>query len=223
MGTEVVIPHIMILLQGASANVLIDTGFGDPEAIAAAYPQQLWRTPDQTPQQLLARLDLQPADIDLVINTHLHYDHVGNNHLFPHATQLAQRADLEFSVAPRVPLMEREFFSSCGGYPAQYNPTALTPVYGDHTVLPDLDILSLPGHTPGNQGVVFVTEHGSLCFAGDLVMVTENLDPLTPVGLHTDLEACERSRSKVLETGGRVIPSHDLRLFAGGGDIEALC
>ena len=223
MGTEVVIPHIMILLRGASTNVLIDTGFGDPAVIDAAYPQELWRTPEQTPERLLERLSLRPCDIDVVINTHLHYDHVGNNHLFPHATQLAQRADLEFAAAPTVPLMEREFFSACRGYPGQYDPTAITPVDGDHAVLPGLDILSLPGHTPGNQGVLFVTDLGPMCFAGDLVMVTENLDPLTPVGLHTDLEACELSRRKVLDTGARVIPSHDLRLFAGGDDIEPLC
>lgn len=223
MGTEVVIPHIMVLLQNSSTTVLIDTGFGDPAVIDAAYPQEIWRTPDQRPEQLLARIGVRPQDIDLVINTHLHYDHAGNNHLFPQATQLAQRADLEFASAPTVPLMEKEFFSVCAGYPPQFDPEALTPVDGDHAVLPGLDILALPGHTPGNQGVVFATAAGPMCYAGDLVMVAENLDPQTPVGLHTDLEACELSRRKVLATGARTIPSHDARLFVGREDIEALC
>lgn len=223
MGTEVVIPHIMILLQSASASVLVDTGFGDPAAIDAAYPQEIWRTPDQTPERLLARVGVHPGDIDVVINTHLHYDHVGNNHLFPHATQLAQRADMEFACAPTVPVMEKEFFSACAGYPPQYDAAALTPVDGDHAVLPGLDILALPGHTPGSQGVVFMTEQGPKCYAGDLLMVAENLDPGTPVGLHTDLEACELSRRKVLATGAQTIPSHDARLFAGGDDIQVLC
>ena len=212
MGTEVVIPHTAVLLQGES-NVLIDTGFGSPEQIAAAYPQELWRTEEQALEQLLARLSLAPSDIDLVLHTHLHYDHVGNDYLFPGATILAQQADLDFARAPSVPLMRREFFTESCGYPAQFNMDAVTGVDGDRTLAPGLDLLALPGHTPGSQGVVAETADGPLCFAGDLVMVRENLNELTPVGLHTDLEACERSRLKVLSLGGKVLPSHDMRIF----------
>jgi hypothetical protein len=52
-------------------------------------------------------------------------------------------------------------------------------------------------------------------------MVRENLHELTPVGLHTDLAACERSRTKVLALGGTVLPSHDMRVF-DGDDIQRL-
>jgi glyoxylase-like metal-dependent hydrolase (beta-lactamase superfamily II) len=221
MGTEVVIPHTAVLLRG-EVNVLVDTGFGSPQQIAAAYPQELWRTGEQELERLLARLGLVPADIDLVLHTHLHYDHVGNDHLFPGATILAQQADLDFARAPSVPLMRREFFTESCGFPAQFDPGSVMGVDGDRTVAAGLNLLALPGHTPGSQGVVAETADGLLCFAGDLVMVRENLDELTPVGLHTDLEACERSRATVLSLGATVLPSHDMRVFDNDDDIRGL-
>jgi glyoxylase-like metal-dependent hydrolase (beta-lactamase superfamily II) len=219
-GQEVVIPHIMILLQGES-TVLIDTGFGSPAEIAANYPQELWRSDSEQPEALLAELGVAPADVDLVIHTHLHYDHVGNNHLFPGATKLAQASELDFFANPDVPLMRREYFTPCCGFPAQFDVEDVTSVDGDKTLLPGLELLALPGHTPGSQGVLFETASGPLCFAGDLVMVTENMNEMTPVGLHTDLAAAESSRRKLKSLGAAVIPSHDMRLFSEG-TIQAL-
>jgi glyoxylase-like metal-dependent hydrolase (beta-lactamase superfamily II) len=219
-GQEVVIPHVMILLRGES-TVLVDTGFGSPEQISAAYPQALWRNAAQDPVRLLEQLGVAPADVDLVVHTHLHYDHVGNNALFPGATKLAQRAELAFAADPDVPLMRREYFTPCCGFPAQFDAAAITPVDGDQSLLPGLDLLALPGHTPGSQGILVQTDTGPLCYAGDLVMVTENMQELTPVGLHTDLAAAERSRQKVAALGVPVVPAHDARLFTSG-EIQKL-
>lgn len=81
--------------------------------------------------------------------------------------------------------------------------------------------VALPGHTPGSQGILVQTDTGPLCYAGDLVLVTENMQELTPVGLHTDLAAAERSRQKVAALGMPVVPAHDARLFTGG-EIQKL-
>src|SRR3972149_878825 len=56
--------------------------------------------PEQRPLAALARLGIRPEDIDIVINTHLHWDHCYNNHLFPRATIYAQRAELQYAIAP---------------------------------------------------------------------------------------------------------------------------
>jgi glyoxylase-like metal-dependent hydrolase (beta-lactamase superfamily II) len=214
-GREVSIPHVMLLLKGPW-NVLVDTSFGSPAQIAEHYPQELRRPGDELPEPLLAEIGLAVGDIDLIIHTHLHYDHVGNNHLFPHATKLAQTQEVTYAEAPGTPIMGREYFTPACGFPAQFNARELTTVEGDHTVADGLDIISLEGHTPGSQGIVVTTSDGPLCYAGDLVMVSENMDPMTPVGLHVDLEACERSRQKVASLHARVVPSHDMRLFDSG-------
>lgn len=214
-GQPVVIPHVMLLLQG-SVNVLVDTSFGSATEIAAAYPQDLWRDSSEEPLQLLSQFDLAPGDIDLVIHTHLHYDHVGNNHLFESATKLAQKHELEYAEHPSVPIMEKEYFVESHGFPSQFDRSAISAVEGDQTVMPGLDLLSLPGHTPGSQGLLIETASGALCYPGDLVMVTENMSEETPVGLHTDLQECENSRKKVIALDARVIPSHDMRMFKSG-------
>lgn len=214
-GLQVIIPHVILLLQG-SVNVLVDTSFGSPAEISAAYPQRLWRDDADQPQRILGDLGLIPGDIDLVIHTHLHYDHVGNDHLFESATKLAQRRELAYSEDPTVPVMAREYFTERHGFPAQFDRLAVSAVDGDCTVMPGLEVLLLPGHTPGSQGLLIETGQGALCYPGDLVMVSENMHGATPVGLHTNLEECEQSREKVAELGARVIPSHDMRLFTSG-------
>lgn len=219
-GEQVVIPHVMILLRG-EATVLVDTGFGAPEEIAAAYPQELWRSETQDPVRLLAELGVAPGDVDVVVHTHLHYDHVGNNHLFPGATKVAQRSELEYAAEPDVPLMRREYFTPHCGFPPQFDASDVTAIEGDHSLLPGLELLALPGHTPGSQGLLVQTGAGALCYPGDLVMVEENMRELTPVGLHTDLSAAERSRRKVADLGASVVPAHDMRIFKSG-DIQEL-
>src|SRR5689334_24827843 len=69
--------------------VLVDTGVGGPQEALDD-----WRVVNRTVADALAELDMSPADIDLVINTHLHFDHCGQNAVFSHAPIYVQRAEL---------------------------------------------------------------------------------------------------------------------------------
>jgi hypothetical protein len=70
--------------------VLVDTGVGGPEDLIND-----WRVVNVSAADALAELDMSPADISLVINTHLHFDHCGQNAVFKHAPFYVQRAELE--------------------------------------------------------------------------------------------------------------------------------
>ena len=72
--------------QGA---VLVDTGVGGPPDVLSD-----WRVVNRTVADALAEIDMAPGDIDLVINTHLHFDHCGQNAVFTHAACWVQRAEL---------------------------------------------------------------------------------------------------------------------------------
>jgi N-acyl homoserine lactone hydrolase len=69
--------------------VLVDTGVGGPQEWLDD-----WRVVNRSVADALAGLDMTPGDIDLVINTHLHFDHCGQNAVFPHAAFHVQRAEL---------------------------------------------------------------------------------------------------------------------------------
>ena len=69
--------------------VLVDTGVGGPDEILSD-----WRVVNRSAADALAELDMTPGDIGLVINTHLHFDHCGQNAVFPHAEFYVQRTEL---------------------------------------------------------------------------------------------------------------------------------
>ena len=69
--------------------VLVDTGVGGPQDVLDD-----WRVVNRSVADALAELDMSPADIGLVINTHLHFDHCGQNAVFKHAPFYVQRAEL---------------------------------------------------------------------------------------------------------------------------------
>src|ERR1700728_1663802 len=219
-GTAVEIPHVVFLATG-QANVLIDASFRSAASVQASYPQDITRPAGEELGVLLGHVGLVPADIEVIVHTHLHYDHAGNDHLFPGVSPLVQRAEIEYAAAPTVTIMEREYFAPSAGFTPPFDPGSFTPVDGDLAVADGLQLLHLPGHTPGSQGVLMETAEGPLCIPGDQVMVHENMRAELPVGLHTDLEAWERSHSRLAGLEARIIPSHDMRVFPSGS-VERL-
>ena len=94
---------IMFLIMGGDHPVIVDTGTGTEEFIRQHHGYELVRPPEQEPLAQLERVGVDPADVGTVVNTHLHWDHCGNNDLFPNARFFVQKAELEYAVDPLEP------------------------------------------------------------------------------------------------------------------------
>ncbi len=125
--------------QGA---VLVDTGVGGPPDVLTD-----WRVVNRTVADALADIDLSPADIDLVINTHLHFDHCGQNAVFKHAACWVQRAELARAKVESPGLYDWFDFMNA----------RFELLDGDTEVVPGLRVVTTPGHTSGHQSVVVST------------------------------------------------------------------
>jgi N-acyl homoserine lactone hydrolase len=132
--------------------VLVDTGVGGPQEVLDD-----WRVVNRSVADALAGLDLTPADIGLVINTHLHFDHCGQNAVFKHAPCYVQRAELSRA--------ERESPELCDWFGWMNARWEL--LDGDAEVLPGLSVMSTPGHTAGHQCVVVRSAAGPDLLIGD--------------------------------------------------------
>ncbi|MGD0066188.1 MAG: N-acyl homoserine lactonase family protein [Streptosporangiaceae bacterium] len=119
--------------------VLVDTGVGGPPDVLDD-----WRVVNRSVADALAELDMSPADIGLVINTHLHFDHCGQNAVFKHAPAYVQRAELS-----RARREEPELYEWFDFMNARFEL-----LDGDTEVLPGLEVIATPGHTVGHQCVV---------------------------------------------------------------------
>jgi len=119
--------------------VLVDTGVGGPQDVLDD-----WRVVNRTVADALGDLDMSPADIGLVINTHLHFDHCGQNAVFSHAPFYVQRTELD-----RMRREASDLHDWFGFMNARFEL-----LDGDTEILPGLSVVATPGHTSGHQCVV---------------------------------------------------------------------
>jgi N-acyl homoserine lactone hydrolase len=149
-GREWPVHGFVVTHPGGAA--LVDTGCGGPDEVLND-----WRVVNRSVADALAGLDMTPADIGLVINTHLHFDHCGQNAVFAHAPYYVQRAELD-----RAERESPELYDWFGFMNARWEL-----LDGDAEILPGLSVFTTPGHTVGHQCVVVATDDGADLLIGD--------------------------------------------------------
>ena len=142
--------------------MLVDTGVGGPQHVLDD-----WRVVNRSVADALAELDMSPADIGLVINTHLHFDHCGGNHLFTGRPIYVQRRELD-DARNADDYTIREWVDAPG---VQY-----VTVDGECELLPGLRLVPAPGHTRGTQVVVVETGGRPVVVGGDVAVWFGELD-----------------------------------------------
>jgi len=211
-GEQLSIPRVMWVLEGPT-TIVVDTSvsrFGTPnEFIGESFE----RTKDQMPDNAIRAAGADPKDVEMVILTHLHWDHAGNCDLFPEAEVLVQEAELRYAIAPGR-YFRRAYLSPESGWPVPpYIVPNLVTVRGEVEVAPGISVVPVPGHTPGSQAVIVRTAVGPFVIAGDAVMTYQNLEDDTPPGFHVDVDASMDSLDLLRNRSSRVLPSHDYSVF----------
>lgn len=204
------VPAPAWLLRGGGLKILVDTGTGTAEEIQSVQRSYGLNLTVETPAEcnILARLavlDVQPRDIDLVLHTHLHFDHIGGDHLFPAARFLVQREEIPWALCP--PAFAGYYFPS-------FRPKLLSVldrisfIDKDCTPAPGLRLVHTGGHSQGHCVVFVETRIGTVAIAGDAVYNYRNLELNWPQGPYTDLTAVLRS-IELLKTADVVLVNHD--------------
>jgi glyoxylase-like metal-dependent hydrolase (beta-lactamase superfamily II) len=149
--------------------VLVDTGVG-----GEGVPGATWiGTPGRLPEELAAA-GVEPDEIDLVVLTHLHLDHIGWNLAwdgdrprprFPRARYLVQRADWEL-FAREGDDNDRAAFERCVAPLRELGVADL--LDGDRALGAELSLLHTPGHTPGSQSLLVRSGGGAVLLWGDV-------------------------------------------------------
>jgi glyoxylase-like metal-dependent hydrolase (beta-lactamase superfamily II) len=173
-----------LLIEHDEGPVLVDTGIGNKEDERFRDIYGVENVGRHGPTQLedaLHALGYSPADVRMVINTHLHFDHAGGNTVveggevrlaFPNATYVVQQGELEFASRPN----ER----TAASYLAHnFQPVAAAGRWrlasGETELLPGIRLVPTPGHVPYHQSVLVADGGEKACFLGDLVPTTAHL------------------------------------------------
>ena len=167
-----------VVVRTGEHTVLIETGVGNklPERMAKVYGQ---------PAQLLDNLSaagIAPEDIDIVINSHLHFDHCGWNTVrkgdqvvatFPNALYYVQEGELLHGRHQ----YERDAISYIS---SNYDPLVATGqlqlLHGDEEIAPGISVKLFPGHTEHMQAVMIESGGKKACYISDLIPTTAHLD-----------------------------------------------
>lgn len=211
MGREIQIPVTVALIQGPQ-TILVDTSFLSVERTWQIRRRKIARAASQEVAAALASVGVRPDEVAIVIHTHLHYDHAGNNRLFPTARFLVQREELRYALAP-TSFDATAYFAPGLGITPDYLGTKFDLLDGDAQVAEGVRVIGTPGHTPGHQSVLVDTAGGRYCIAGDAVMQFENLERRIPPGIHTSMIDCMASLERIAREAAHVLPAHEPRLF----------
>lgn len=216
-GQVIDIPCLAFVLTGGTGTVLVDTGPCDPQR-AAAYHRPLVRTRAQELGNALAAIGIAPKEIDLVVFTHLHWDHSFNLEGLLRAQFIVQRRELAYAADP-LPADRPAYEAGIPGVQPAWMALGerLTAVEGEVELLGGIRTIPLPGHTPGSQGVVVATAAGPWVIAGDAVPLAANWnggDPArrVPGGIYHSLADCYASFERLAPFGSRVLPGHEPRV-----------
>ena len=142
--------------------VLFDTGIGAGNALVDRYYQPVRRSLTDA----LRDHGHQLSDVTAVINSHLHFDHCGNNHLLPGVPIYAQGVELELARGPRYTVSDWIDFPG-----AEYRS-----VDGDVRIAAGIRIIATPGHTGGHQSLVLDEADQPIVLAGQAVYSKAELE-----------------------------------------------
>ena len=210
-------PLTMWLIEGAALNIVVDTGCdmsedAHPATRAALRNHVIWteHRASWTVEAQLARFGLRPQDIDIVINTCCHFDHIGNNTKFANATFLVQ-AD-EFALAVHPPPWALYYYPEFAFNLLDIR-DRLELLDGDLKVTDGVSIHRLGGHSPGTQVVIVETDVGRVCLPGDLVPFYKNLELNWPMGAFFDLPKVMQAFAWMRTNADIILPHHDWGFF----------
>jgi len=197
VGKIIEIPYYSYLIEDSEHTVLVDTGSSvrwkelHPETLVKSF--QVYIREEERLDNRLTSLGFDLKDIDYVINTHLHYDHCGNNEMFSHATFLVNKNELAHALFP-------EWWDSSSYVRSVFDKSNLRyeAVEGEFEVTKGVRIIPTPGHSVGHQSVVVeLAQTRLLVLAGDSIFLRENLeDPILP-GLYVDARLYADSMKKL--------------------------
>jgi glyoxylase-like metal-dependent hydrolase (beta-lactamase superfamily II) len=202
------------VVQGGGETLIVDCGITPALAEARQVPNYV------NPAEMLSRLGINASEVKRVVITHVNFDHISGIELFPKATFYIQEKEFNFWI--KDPISKKPPFLRLSDpvgnrYLAHLEGTErLILVKGDEEILPGIELLLAPGHSPGLQVVAVHTARGTAIVGSDCAHLFRNYEEEIPSCFIIDLIAWmktyERIKSKA-SSPDLLFPGHDQKML----------
>jgi glyoxylase-like metal-dependent hydrolase (beta-lactamase superfamily II) len=201
------------VIRGNGEALIVDCG------VAPSLAKERRITGYINPVEVLARLGLDASQIKRVIITHVNFDHISGIELYPNATYYIQKKEFNFWIKDPIakkPPFVRVTDPVGNAHLAELEGTErLIMIDGDQAILPGIELLLAPGHTPGLQVVAVNTAKGTAIVGSDCAHIFRNYEEEIPSTFITDMvawmETYDKLKSKVSSIN-LLFPGHDLKM-----------
>ena len=206
------------VIKGKDENIIVDAGTG----VTLAGQRKLKGYVN--PVDVLARMGVNGTNVNKVILTHIHFDHVGGIEMFPQAFPKAkfyvQKKEFDFwtknPIAKRAPFVGITDPAANKALAAMEGSDRLVIVDGDKKIMPGMELLLAPGHTIGLQAVAVKTAKGTAIAASDCAHIARSFKDDIPSCLITDMIAWLKSYDKLRAKASSlevIFPGHDVKML----------
>jgi N-acyl homoserine lactone hydrolase len=218
-GKPIVRPFVLWYIRGAEKNIIVDTAI-EMKDYKNYHPDFKNLPMDQimTFEEALGTVGLTPEKVDMVIQTHLHFDHCYNTRKCFNAKVIVQEDELKFahSAGPYQNLYRKELFQDLH----------FEVVKGDRELFEGIELIHVPGHSLGGQAVSIQTQKGKAIISG-FCSIRENFfpkkthpmagHPVVLPGIMVDAVKAYESILKIKERADVILPLHDPDLLEMNG------
>ncbi len=218
------LPIMCVLIEHEGRYILYDTG-ANMFAMKGHWPEHIQDTYDlhqdieQNIEIQLAKCGVRAEQIDTVIISHMHFDHIGNLHLFQHADIYVPKADF---MEAHTTVHVSDDPTTYGGYVKNDLDVTLSKVHlveDEFEIIPGVKLLNLPGHTPALLGLMIqLPKEGTFIFSMDAIYINEIYGPpAKATGLIYNridfFNSIEKVRALTKKHHATMIPGHDWDIF----------
>jgi len=196
---------------GMSTNSLVTVGDRTIVVDTGPSSRRVWL------HKALESKGLAPEDVDIVILTHMHWDHCQNTDLFRNARILVHPTEMDYARNPNRADM------ACAQYLADMvDKMKLELVSEGDTIIEGVSIVETPGHTKGHISVAVSAGNERVLIAGDALPDSGSVKRGLPTNVFWDVEDARSSVEKMVASAKVFYPGHDRPFRLEGDKIEYL-
>jgi glyoxylase-like metal-dependent hydrolase (beta-lactamase superfamily II) len=214
MDKTVQTDYFIFVIRGGGETVVVDCGVRPDLAAERRLAGYV------NPVEVLKRIGVEAAKVKHLVVTHVHFDHVSGIRLFPKADIYIQEKEFRFwfkdPIAKRAPFLHVSDLGANGYLKKLERSKRLHQVPGDRKILPGIELVLAPGHTPGMQAVAVNTAKGTAIVGSDVAHFFVSYRSDIPSAIITDMRAWMKTFDKLRAKASAVelmFPGHDPALL----------